>query len=82
MLYKQLLLGLEKQGFHVAYAGIASPNAGSTGIHNALGLTQIGTYPEVGFKHGQWQSVGYWRKPLCAVTPLTAIIPFREIKEE
>ncbi|SDI11728.1 arsinothricin resistance N-acetyltransferase ArsN1 family B [Pseudomonas abietaniphila] len=79
-LYQQLLPLLEKQGFHAAYAGIALPNAGSIGIHEALGFTHIGTYPEVGFKHGQWHSVGYWRKPLCAVTPPIEIIPFSEVE--
>jgi phosphinothricin acetyltransferase len=81
-LYQQLLPVLEKQGFHAAYAGIALPNPGSIGIHETLGFTHIGTYPEVGFKQGQWHSVGYWRKPLCAVTPPIEIIPFSEIKGE
>lgn len=81
-LYQQLLPVLEKQGIHAAYAGIALPNAGSIGIHEALGFTHIGTYPEVGFKHGQWHSVDYWRKPICAVTPPIEIIPFSEIKGE
>jgi L-amino acid N-acyltransferase YncA len=81
-LYQQLLPVLEKQGFHAAYAGIALPNAGSIGIHEALGFTHIGTYPEVGYKHGQWHSVGYWRKPLSTVTPPTEIIPFSDLKGE
>lgn len=79
-LYQRLLRLLEKQGFHAAYAGIALPNAGSIGFHEALGFTHIGTYPEVGYKHGQWHSVGYWRKPLCTVTPPTEIIPFSDVK--
>ncbi|EZP32680.1 N-acetyltransferase [Pseudomonas sp. MWU12-2115] len=81
-LYQRLLPLLEKQGFHAAYAGIALPNPGSIGIHETLGFTHIGTYPEVGFKHDQWHSVGYWRKPLCAVTPPNEIIPFSEVKGE
>jgi len=81
-LYQQLLPVLEKQGFHAAYAGIALPNAGSIGIHEALGFTHIGTYPEVGYKHGQWHIVGYWRKPLGTATPPTEIIPFSDLKGE
>ena len=81
-LYQRLLPLLEKQGFHAAYAGIALPNAGSIGIHEALGFTHIGTYPEVGFKHGQWRSVGYWRKPLRAMTPPKEITPFSEVQYE
>lgn len=44
-LYQRLLPLLEKQGFHAAYAGIALPNAGSIGIHEALGFTHIGRLP-------------------------------------
>jgi phosphinothricin acetyltransferase len=78
-LYQRLLPILENQGFHAAYAGIAIPNAASIGIHETLGFTHIGTYPEVGFKHGQWHSVGYWRKPLRAATPPMEIIPFSAV---
>lgn len=80
-LYGKLLEILEKQGFHAAYAGIALPNKASTGLHEALGFIHIGTYPEVGFKFGQWHSVGYWRKALCSATPPTEIIPFSHLKQ-
>lgn len=77
-LYQQLLPILEQQGFHAAYAGIAQPNAASVALHEAQGFTHIGTYPEVGFKHGQWHAVGYWRKPLNMVTPPSEIVAFSE----
>ncbi|WP_191488215.1 arsinothricin resistance N-acetyltransferase ArsN1 family B [Pseudomonas sp. FEN] len=79
-LYQRLLPILEKQGFHAAYAGIALPNAGSVGIHEALGFSHIGTYPEVGFKQGRWHDVGYWRKPLCTATPPAEILAFSEAR--
>ncbi|AZD91615.1 MULTISPECIES: arsinothricin resistance N-acetyltransferase ArsN1 family B [Pseudomonas] len=79
-LYQRLLPILEQQGFHAAYAGIAQPNAASVGLHEALGFTHIGTYPEVGFKHGQWHGVGYWRKPLNTVTPPREIVAFSEAR--
>lgn len=75
-IYQKLLPILERQGFHAAYAGIALPNAASVGLHQALGFSLIGTYPEVGFKHGQWHSVGFWRKALGGPTPPTEIIPY------
>jgi L-amino acid N-acyltransferase YncA len=81
-LYQQLLPLLVRQGYHAAYAGIALPNAGSVGLHEALGFTHIGTYPEVGFKHGQWHDVGYWRKALDGSTPPRSIIPFSELPEK
>ncbi|MEW5508614.1 arsinothricin resistance N-acetyltransferase ArsN1 family B [Pseudomonas antarctica] len=79
-LYDRLLTLLECQGFHAAYAGIALPNAGSVGLHEALGFQHIGTYPEVGFKHGKWHDVGYWRKALNRSTPPGRIIPFSDLR--
>ena len=78
-LYLRLLPLLERQGFHAAYAGIAMPNAGSIGLHEALGFVHIGTYPEVGFKHGKWHDVGYWRRALNGATPPGEVVPFAEL---
>lgn len=66
-LYAELLPILARQGFNAAYAGIALPNAGSVGLHEQLGFRHIGgTFPQVGFKLGQWHDVGYWRLELAA----------------
>lgn len=73
-LYERLLSILQRQGFHAAYAGIALPNAGSVGLHESLGFTHIGTYPEVGFKNDKWHDVGYWRMALNDSSPPTPII--------
>jgi L-amino acid N-acyltransferase YncA len=75
-LYERLLPLLERQGYHGAYAGIALPNAGSVGLHEALGFRHIGTYPEVGYKHDKWHDVGYWRYTLDSSTPPRPIIAF------
>lgn len=75
-LYERLLPILESQGFHTAYAGIALPNVGSVSLHEALGFHHIGTYTEVGFKHGSWHDVGYWRKVINKATPPGHILPF------
>jgi len=75
-LYERLFATLQRQGFHAAYAGIALPNAGSVGLHESLGFTHIGTYPEVGFKQGKWHDVGYWRKPLADSSPPVPIVAF------
>lgn len=63
-LYAELLPILTKQGFNADYAGIALPNAGSVGPHERLGIRHIGTFPQVGFKLGQWHDVGDWRLEL------------------
>jgi phosphinothricin acetyltransferase len=79
-LYERLLPLLESQGFHAAYAGIALPNVASQALHEAFGFQHIGTYLEVGFKHGKWHDVGYWRLPLNPATPPSPIISFGAIR--
>ncbi len=63
-LYEHLLADLRERKFHRAYAGIALPNDGSIGLHEALGFNHIGTYHEVGFKFGKWHDVGWWERDL------------------
>ncbi|WP_138936204.1 arsinothricin resistance N-acetyltransferase ArsN1 family B [Roseovarius arcticus] len=64
LLYKHLLAELRKKKLHRAYAGIALPNVGSVGLHEAMGFHHIGTYHEVGFKFGKWHDVGWWERDL------------------
>ncbi|MBI3347373.1 MAG: N-acetyltransferase [Burkholderiales bacterium] len=63
-LYGRLLPLLAELGYCQAFAGIALPNAGSVGLHEALGFEAIGVYRNVGFKQGQWRDVGWWQKAL------------------
>lgn len=63
-LYQVLLPLLARQGFCSAYAGIALPNEGSVRLHERQRFIHIGTFPQVGFKHGTWHDVGYWRASL------------------
>jgi L-amino acid N-acyltransferase YncA len=59
-LYTDLLPQVAAQGVHSVYAGISLPNAGSIGLHEAMGFRPIGVYREVGYKHGAWHDVGWW----------------------
>jgi L-amino acid N-acyltransferase YncA len=61
-LYNELLRQLSERGFHAAFAGIALPNPGSVGLHEAMGFQHVGTYREVGFKFGRWLDVGWWQR--------------------
>ncbi len=63
-LYGALLRILVLQGYFNAYAGITLPNAGSVGLHEAMGFTPVGVYGAVGFKLGAWHDVGWWQRPL------------------
>jgi phosphinothricin acetyltransferase len=63
-LYRALFPLLRLQRFYVAHAGITLPNAGSVGLHEALGFRPVGVYPAVGWKLGAWHDVGWWQLPL------------------
>jgi L-amino acid N-acyltransferase YncA len=78
-LYAELFRILERQGFHSAWAGIALPNAGSVGLHEAMGFRHAGTHPAVGFKHGAWRDLGWWRRPLADGPPKGEPIPFPQL---
>lgn len=63
-LYRELLAQLAARGFHAAFAGIALPNPGSVGLHEAMGFAPLGVYREVGWKMGGWRDVGWWQRLL------------------
>jgi L-amino acid N-acyltransferase YncA len=71
-LYTTLLGILRAQGFFNAYAGIALPNPGSVGLHEAVGFRPLVIYAKVGYKHGAWHDVGWWEmalRPHCDEPP-------------
>jgi phosphinothricin acetyltransferase len=81
-LYERLLPLLASLGYCQAFAGIAQPNPGSVGLHEALGFEAIGVYRRVGFKLGAWRDVGWWQKPLAGGdTPLPPR-PFTGLDDE
>ena len=63
-LYLSLFAILAEQGYFNAFAGIALPNAGSVGLHEAMGFEKLGVYRNVGFKLGAWHDVGWWQLQL------------------
>jgi L-amino acid N-acyltransferase YncA len=63
-LYTSLLALLRLQGFYNVYAGIALPNEKSVGVHEAMGMTPVGIYHQVGYKFGAWHDVGWWQMML------------------
>ncbi len=64
-LYASLFAILRLQGFRAVHAGISLPNAGSVGLHEALGFRRVGVYEKVGYKFGAWQDVGWWQLELA-----------------
>ena len=78
-LYLELLSLLARQGFHMAFAGIALPNEKSVGFHEAMGFLPVGTYAEVGFKFDRWWDVGWWQRPLKERPPTGEPLSFSEL---
>lgn len=60
-LYQQLFQQLKAAGYHAALGGIVQPNPASVALHEKCGMQQVALLPDIGFKHGQWHSVGYWQ---------------------
>jgi phosphinothricin acetyltransferase len=60
---------LSHQGYYKAHAGIALPNPGSIGLHEALGMTLVGVYKAVGFKLGAWHDVAWYQGALQSQQP-------------
>jgi L-amino acid N-acyltransferase YncA len=48
---------LRLQGFHLAVAGITTPNAASVALHRALGFRRVGAFEAMGWKSGAWHGV-------------------------
>ena len=67
-LYGVLLPLLEAQGFAQAIAAITLPNPASVALHEAHGFLAAGVYRDVGYKLGEWLSVGLWQRPLAPLS--------------
>lgn len=59
-LYGALLPELRRRGFRCVVAGMTMPNPASQRLHESFGMTEIGTFPAMGFKHGAWHAVRYY----------------------
>jgi L-amino acid N-acyltransferase YncA len=65
-LYEALLERLTQRGYRTAVAGMTLPNEASEGLHRALGFQDVGVYPRIGWKFGQWHDVAFAHRPLGA----------------
>ena len=62
ILYENLFAELKAKPIHALIAGIALPNEASIRLHEKFGFEKGAHFQEVGFKHGRWIDVGYWKK--------------------
>ena len=68
-LYQVLLGQVRDLGYVTAFAGVTLPNPASVALHERLGFRPVGIFEAVGFKHGRWHDVGWWRLPLVDPPP-------------
>ncbi len=67
LLLTELCAQLERRGIRKVMAVIGdSANAGSVGVHRALGFSQIGVVKSCGWKFGQWRDIVLMEKTLGA----------------
>ncbi|SEC99466.1 phosphinothricin acetyltransferase [Nocardioides exalbidus] len=59
-MYEALLALLRADGVHVVVAGVALPNPGSQGLHEACGFRQVGVMREVGRKFDRWIDLAWY----------------------
>ncbi len=64
VLYKALLEILKRQGLRNVYAAINLPNDRSVAFHERCGFKWFANYENVGYKLGQWKTVGWWARQL------------------
>jgi len=71
---------LKRQRFLLAYSCITASNAVSLHLHEKLGFDMLGTFPNTGYKLGQWHSVVWMALELGdRENPPPEPIPFREL---
>lgn len=70
---------LRRQGYCIAYAVVTSANEGSCAFHEALGYTAAATFPDCGFKFGQWYGTVWYEKRLREGIPAATPVPWQTI---
>jgi phosphinothricin acetyltransferase len=63
-LYGALFPLLRDRGLRVLCAGVTQPNAGSDGLHRAMGFDEVGVYRNIGWKDGAWHDVRWYQLDL------------------
>ena len=61
ILYQLLFEIMKMQGFRNVYAGITLPNEASVHLHEKCGFRSFAMYENVGYKFGNWHTVGWWK---------------------
>ncbi|GGH63152.1 N-acetyltransferase [Comamonas phosphati] len=71
LLMQELIRRAREAQVHVLVACIDASNGGSIAMHQRLGFTHSGTFPQVGFKFGRWLDAAFYQ--LMLETPLQPV---------
>lgn len=63
-LYTELFKQLEHSSICSVISVITLPNDASVALHESFGMKKVAHFDCIGYKFGQWHSVGYWQKIL------------------
>ncbi|MFT4241755.1 MAG: GNAT family N-acetyltransferase [Acidovorax sp.] len=61
VLMQELIHRARAAQLHVMVGCIDASNAGSIALHERLGFTHSGTFPQVGFKFGRWLDAAFYQ---------------------
>ena len=64
-LYEELFPRLAGRGYRTLVAGMTLPNDASVGLHRAMGFEPVGTYRQIGWKHGAWHDVAWSQRTIA-----------------
>ncbi|MFT7249309.1 MAG: L-amino acid N-acyltransferase YncA, partial [Arcticibacterium sp.] len=53
-LMQTLIERAKKDGYHSMTAGVDTTNQDSINFHLKFGFKEVGRFPEIGFKNGEW----------------------------
>lgn len=59
-----LLQALTRLGYLTVYSCVTVPNDRSVALHKHFGFTELGVFPNTGYKHGRWHGVLWLSKTL------------------
>jgi phosphinothricin acetyltransferase len=80
-LYEALLGLLDRQRYASAYGVVTLPNPASVSFHESLGFERVGLFDDVGYKHGTWHDVGWWRRRLSDPAAPDPPVPFSALSD-
>ena len=78
-LYTALIEILKLQNFTNLYAWITAPNPESEALHTRLGFEKLCRVSDIGYKHGAWRDIMWYRLCLPSGEAPREIIPFSEL---